>query len=312
MPQVLEGVHVAQQYYRGNDLDGDGARGDFAAAFDALVGAAVERSRFGEFELLRWRAGWERHYTVEVHRSPGGDRYCALAVPRDSRGWLKLWFVSDEGRVAVIRSRDDVDLATCRLVPVPELVQRVSEQEVHRRRAEQQDAARDEALRAFVAAVDAGRLDDAERQLGRLLEPPPTPEQALRLRDEVGHRWVLVVEGGDALAAQARRLLARAQEATRPSAAAALEARVLAVKRDTDPPLVLLSVGADDGVQRGTTFTILRGERRLATVVVERALRDSAGCRVVFVAEGEELRDGDRALAETTEAPDGDATDGGF
>lgn len=308
MPQVLEVVNTAQQHYRVNDLDGDGDRDDFVAAYAPLV-EAIRGTRFADFDLLRWPGAWERHYAIEVHRSADGDRYCALAVPRDPGSRLELWFVSDEGRVAVIPSRDEVDLAACRLVPVPEILPEpvpvLAPPEAGR--AEPEDTEADQALRGFIAALDAGQLDEAERQLRRVLEPPPTPERALRYRNEVGYeRWVRIFsEDRGGLAEAAERLLERAHEAFRPSTEERLEARVLAIKRDTRPPLVLVSRGTDHGVQRGSTLSILRGERRIATVVVERSLRDSAGCRVVFTAAGEEIQEGDRVIREPASTPGG-------
>lgn len=70
---------------------------------------------------------------------------------------------------------------------------------------------------------------------------------------------------------------------------------VVAVQTDVDPQLVLLSVGSDDGVEKGFHFSIYRGSRFVGKVVVEKVLRDSAGCRVLFTAEGHDVRPGDSA-----------------
>lgn len=74
-----------------------------------------------------------------------------------------------------------------------------------------------------------------------------------------------------------------------------IDGRVMAVKNDMDPPLVLLSVGSDDKVQRGYHFSVYRGANFVGKVVVERVLRDSAGCRVLFTAEGQSIQSGDNA-----------------
>ena len=75
----------------------------------------------------------------------------------------------------------------------------------------------------------------------------------------------------------------------------AIDGKVVAVKSDISPPLVLLSVGADDKVQQGFQFSVYRGSTFVGKVVVERVLRDSAGCRVLFTADGQDIQSGDSA-----------------
>lgn len=75
----------------------------------------------------------------------------------------------------------------------------------------------------------------------------------------------------------------------------AIDGNVVAVKTDVSPPLVLLSVGQDDKVERGFHFSIYRGSQFIGKVVVERVLRDSAGCRVLFTADGQQIQAGDNA-----------------
>lgn len=75
----------------------------------------------------------------------------------------------------------------------------------------------------------------------------------------------------------------------------AIDGNVVAIKTDVSPPLVLLSVGQDDKVERGFHFSIYRGSQFIGKVVVERVLRDSAGCRVLFTAEGQQIQAGDNA-----------------
>ncbi|MBL4844462.1 MAG: hypothetical protein JKY65_02955 [Planctomycetes bacterium] len=75
----------------------------------------------------------------------------------------------------------------------------------------------------------------------------------------------------------------------------AIDGQVLAVKTDVKPALVLLSVGADEKVEAGFRFSVYRGSKFVGKVIVERVLRDSAGCRVLFTAEGETVQSGDTA-----------------
>ncbi len=75
----------------------------------------------------------------------------------------------------------------------------------------------------------------------------------------------------------------------------AIDGKVVAVKSDLNPPLVLLSVGADDKVEAGFRFSIYRGSTFVGKVVVEKVLRNSAGCRVLFTSEGGDIQAGDSA-----------------
>ncbi|RMG17413.1 MAG: hypothetical protein D6731_04195 [Planctomycetota bacterium] len=75
----------------------------------------------------------------------------------------------------------------------------------------------------------------------------------------------------------------------------AIDGKVVAVKTDLDPPLVLLSVGADDKVEQGFRFSIYRGNTFIGKVIVEKVLRDSAGCRVLYTAQGASIQAGDNA-----------------
>lgn len=75
----------------------------------------------------------------------------------------------------------------------------------------------------------------------------------------------------------------------------AIDGTVVAVKSDIQPPLVLLSVGSDDQVEQGFEFSIYRNDKFVGKVVVERVLNDSAGCRVLFTADGQAIQQGDSA-----------------
>lgn len=75
----------------------------------------------------------------------------------------------------------------------------------------------------------------------------------------------------------------------------AIDGTVTAVKTDVDPPLVLLSVGANEKVERGYQFSIYRGNQFVGKVVVEKVLNNGAGCRLLFTAEGATVQAGDRA-----------------
>jgi hypothetical protein len=74
-----------------------------------------------------------------------------------------------------------------------------------------------------------------------------------------------------------------------------IDARVIAVKADTTPALVLLSVGSKDKVEKGFHFSIYRGADFVGKVIVEKVLAESCGCRVLFTAEGVSVEAGDLA-----------------
>jgi hypothetical protein len=61
------------------------------------------------------------------------------------------------------------------------------------------------------------------------------------------------------------------------------------------PGLVLLSVGADDKVESGYQLSVYRGSQFVGKVVAESVRRDDTGCRVMFLADHQEIRPGDRA-----------------
>jgi len=75
----------------------------------------------------------------------------------------------------------------------------------------------------------------------------------------------------------------------------AIDAKVAAFRDDPPPGLVLLTVGSDDKVEKGFQFSIYRGAVFVGKVVVEKVLKDSCGCRVLFVKEGERIQVGDAA-----------------
>lgn len=74
-----------------------------------------------------------------------------------------------------------------------------------------------------------------------------------------------------------------------------IDGKVAAVKDDMSPPLVLLTVGSDDKVEKGVHFSIYRGSEFVGKVVVEKVLKDSCGCRVLFTKEGQKIQAGDSA-----------------
>jgi len=76
---------------------------------------------------------------------------------------------------------------------------------------------------------------------------------------------------------------------------APVRGKIAGVDTSVQPALVLLTVGADDGVKRGYTFTVYRGERFVGKIVVSRLMADSAGCRVLFTSPGETIQQGDDA-----------------
>jgi hypothetical protein len=59
-----------------------------------------------------------------------------------------------------------------------------------------------------------------------------------------------------------------------------IDGQVLAADEDTK--LVVLSVGFEQGVQVGYQFTIFRGNRFIARVIVEKVWKDACGARIIF------------------------------
>lgn len=70
-----------------------------------------------------------------------------------------------------------------------------------------------------------------------------------------------------------------------------INSQVVAVKPDVK--LVLLSVGRENGVEEGFEFTVYRGSKFVAKVVVERVLPTLCGCRILY--QKSEVREGDQA-----------------
>ncbi len=78
----------------------------------------------------------------------------------------------------------------------------------------------------------------------------------------------------------------------------AIEGVVVAVREiaeDPEHPLVLLSVGKNDKVEKGHQFSIHRGNDFVAKVIVEKVMPDMAGCRVQFFKDGMSISEGDKA-----------------
>ena len=65
--------------------------------------------------------------------------------------------------------------------------------------------------------------------------------------------------------------------------------------RPGDPPLVLLSIGRDEGVQPGFSFSIYRAATFVGKVQIERVNADSCAGIVLFAAEGQRVQAGDAA-----------------
>jgi hypothetical protein len=74
-----------------------------------------------------------------------------------------------------------------------------------------------------------------------------------------------------------------------------IDAKVAAVRADVTPQLVLLTVGSDDKVEKGFHFSIYRGSDFVAKVVVEKVLKDSCGCRTLYIRDGQSIQTGDCA-----------------
>ena len=64
---------------------------------------------------------------------------------------------------------------------------------------------------------------------------------------------------------------------------------------DTNLSLVVLSVGSQDEVKEGAEFTIYREDKFVGKVRVNKVYENLAGARVLFTAEGADIKQGDRA-----------------
>ena len=69
----------------------------------------------------------------------------------------------------------------------------------------------------------------------------------------------------------------------------------LVVEVDSNLNLVVLSVGSQDEVKEGVEFTIYREDKFVGKVRVNKVYENLAGGRVLFTAEGSDIRQGDRA-----------------
>lgn len=73
----------------------------------------------------------------------------------------------------------------------------------------------------------------------------------------------------------------------------AIDGAVVQVDEEGGQVLVL-SVGENDKVEEGQEFTIFRGDRFIAKVKVDKVMPDMAGCRVLFLQNGESVQAGDK------------------
>ncbi len=74
-----------------------------------------------------------------------------------------------------------------------------------------------------------------------------------------------------------------------------IDAKVVYISNETSPPICTLSVGEQDGVRAGYTFTVYRGQEFVGRVIVEQALADVAHCRVLFTKDGSQVSVSDSA-----------------
>lgn len=74
-----------------------------------------------------------------------------------------------------------------------------------------------------------------------------------------------------------------------------MRALVAGIDTSVQPAIVLLTIGKDDGVRMGHTFTVYRGDQFVGKVVVSRVMADSAGARILFQAPGQTVQQGDQA-----------------
>lgn len=126
-------------------------------------------------------------------------------------------------------------------------------------------------------------LDARSRELAAL--------QAERARDRSD------LEAVRALYAQARATLrARERLMAQDGQVPVIAATVRAVEGRSAPVLIELRLVGKGGVEVGTHFTIYRGDRFIARVIVESVSGDVAVCRLLFHAEGQSVRPGDPAV----------------
>jgi len=69
----------------------------------------------------------------------------------------------------------------------------------------------------------------------------------------------------------------------------------LVVEADAALKLIVLSVGTQDEVREGFEFTVYRDDRFVGKVRVHKVFENLAGARVLFTADGSDIRQGDRA-----------------
>lgn len=72
-----------------------------------------------------------------------------------------------------------------------------------------------------------------------------------------------------------------------------MDAKIVAVSKDV--PLVMLSIGSDDGVKKGYQFTIYRESRYIGRVVIEEVYKDMAAARILKKMTIRAIKKGDNA-----------------
>ncbi len=133
--------------------------------------------------------------------------------------------------------------------------------------------ARDERIRALDEALDAqaerlARLEGENRKLRDDLERAARTLEALRAASPLPNLAYDVPK---------------------------IEGRVLGLMKSDLGPIVLLDVGRKQGVEPRFEFTVVRGEKAIAKVAIDRVDAEISSGRIVFAKEGEAIREGDVA-----------------
>jgi hypothetical protein len=153
-------------------------------------------------------------------------------------------------------------------------------------------------LLALVLALVGARLAT------RLAEQTQATDAAIDRATEASRRAALVEARAEAQEKELGALRLLLSDAERRSGRPpAIDGSVLSARTNVVPAVALLSVGRRRGVERGYHLTVYRGPRFVAKVVVEAVEEDAALARVLFTAEGEEVRGGDLVATRLDGAP---------
>lgn len=72
-----------------------------------------------------------------------------------------------------------------------------------------------------------------------------------------------------------------------------LDGQIVAISDDNNIPIVMVSIGKDDGVEKGYQFTVYRGSEYIGRVVVEEVYKDMSAARILSNITPGTIRKGD-------------------